>query len=74
VGWPRVALFRGLLLATWHKLSHIRLAEALDNRTSFRRFGGFAAHEPTPECIAFVRYDIVLSIASAHRSQNTKSG
>jgi transposase, IS5 family len=55
-GWPPLALFRGLLLATWHDLSDIRLAEALDDRTSFRRFCGFAAHEPTPERTAFVRF------------------
>ena len=34
----------------------MRLAEALDDRTSFRRFCGFAAHEPTPERTAFVRF------------------
>jgi transposase, IS5 family len=55
-GWPPLALFRGLLLATWHDLSDVRLAEALDDRTSFRRFCGFAAHEPTPERTAFVRF------------------
>jgi IS5 family transposase len=56
LGWPPLALFRGLLLATWHDLSDIRLAEALDDRGSFRRFCGFAAHEPTPERTAFVRF------------------
>ena len=55
-GWPPLALFRGLLLATWYDLSDVRLAEALDDRTSFRRFCGFAAHEPTPERTAFVRF------------------
>ena len=48
LGWPPLALFRALLLATWHDLSDVRLAEALDDRASFRRFCGFAAHEPTP--------------------------
>ncbi len=56
LGWPPLALFRGLLLATWHDLSDVRLADALDDRTSFRRFCGFAAHEPTPERTAFVRF------------------
>jgi hypothetical protein len=56
LGWPPLALFRGLLLATWHDLSDVRLAEALDDRASFRRFCGFAAHEPTPERTAFVRF------------------
>jgi transposase, IS5 family len=55
-GWPPLALFRALLLATWHDLSDLRLAEALDDRASFRRFCGFAAHEPTPERTAFVRF------------------
>jgi len=55
-GWPPLALFRSLLLATWHDLSDVRLAEALDDRASFRRFCGFAAHEPTPERTAFVRF------------------
>ena len=55
-GWPPLALFRALLLATWHDLSDVRLAEALDDRGSFRRFCGFAAHEPTPEGTAFVRF------------------
>jgi IS5 family transposase len=55
-GWPPLALFRALLLATWHDLSDVRLAEALDDRASFRLFCGFAAHEPTPERTAFVRF------------------
>jgi len=55
-GWPPLALFRALLLASWHDLSGARLAEALDERASFRRFCGFAAHEPTPERTAFVRF------------------
>ena len=60
LGWPPLALFRALLLATWHDLSDVRLAEALDDRTSFRWFCGFAAHEPTPERTAFVRFRCVL--------------
>src|SRR3712207_6654886 len=56
LGWPPLALFRALLLATWHDLSDVRLAEALDDRASFRRFCDFAAHEPTPERTAFVRF------------------
>jgi IS5 family transposase len=46
---------RALLLASWHELSDVTLAEALDERAGFRRFCGFAAHEPRPECTAFVR-------------------
>ena len=43
-----LALFRALLLASWHDLSDVRLAEALDDRASFRRFCGFAAPRPRP--------------------------
>lgn len=41
-GWPPLALFQALLLAARHDLSDVRLAEALDDRASFRRFCGFA--------------------------------
>ncbi len=33
----------------------LALFRALDDRASFRRFCGFAAHEPTPERTTFVR-------------------
>ena len=55
-GWPPFALFRALLLATWHDLSDVKLADALDDRASFRRFCGFSTHEATPERTAFVRF------------------
>ena len=55
-GWPPLALFQALLLAMWHDLSDVRLAEAIDDRASFRRFCGFAANEPTPERTTFVRF------------------
>lgn len=54
--WPSLAMFRAMLLAVWYDLSDVKLAEALDDRTSFRRFCGFSAHEPTPERTAFVRF------------------
>ena len=54
--WPPLALFRALLLAVWHDLSDVKLAEALEDRTSFRRFCGFARTEATPERTAFVRF------------------
>ena len=41
-GWLPLALFQTLLLTTWHDLSNIRLAEALDDRVSFRRLCGLA--------------------------------
>src|SRR5829696_976544 len=52
--WPPLALFKALLLSIWYDLSDVKLAEALDDRVSFRRFCGFASHEPTPERTAFV--------------------
>src|SRR3954466_9454986 len=55
-GWPPLALFQALLLATWHDLSDVRLAEALEDRASFRRFCDFATHEPTPERTSFARF------------------
>jgi transposase, IS5 family len=54
--WPPLAMFRALLLAVWNDLSDVKLAEALDDRASFRRFCGFARTEPTPERTAFVRF------------------
>jgi IS5 family transposase len=54
-GWPPLALFKALLLSVWYDLSDVKLAEALEDRASFRRFCGFAADEPTPERTAFVR-------------------
>ncbi len=46
--WPPLAMFKALLLATWYDLSDVRLAEALEDRASFRRFCGFAREEETP--------------------------
>lgn len=54
--WPPLALFKALLIAVWHDLSDVKLAEALEDRASFRRFCGFSAHEATPERTAFVRF------------------
>ena len=45
-----------MLLSIWYDLSDVKLAEALDDRASFRRFCGFARSEPTPERTAFVRF------------------
>ena len=56
LAWPPLALFRALLLAVWHDLSDVKLADALADRASFRRFCGFSATEPTPERTAFVRF------------------
>lgn len=59
-GWPALALFKALLIAVWHDLSDVRLAEALEDRASFRRFCGFSRFEPTPERTAFVRFRRLL--------------
>ena len=54
--WPPLAMFKALLLSVWYDLSDVKLAEALDDRASFRRFCGFSSNEPTPEHTAFVRF------------------
>ena len=54
--WPPLALFKALLIAVWYDLSDVKLAEALDDRASFRRFCGFSSSEATPERTAFVRF------------------
>src|SRR3974377_1374234 len=52
----QLALFKGLLIAVWYDLSDVKLAEALDDRVSFRRFCGFSSSDVTPERTAFVRF------------------
>ncbi|WP_313809621.1 IS5 family transposase [Sphingobium sp.] len=54
--WPPLAMFKALLLSIWYDLSDVKLAEALDDRASFRRFCGFSGAEATPERTAFVRF------------------
>jgi IS5 family transposase len=54
--WPPLAMFKALLLAVWHDLSDVKLAEAREDPASFRRFFGFSADEATPERSAFVRF------------------
>lgn len=54
--WPPLALLKALLLSVWHDLSDVKLAGALDDRASFRRFCGFSGTEPTPERTSFVRF------------------
>jgi IS5 family transposase len=54
--WPPVALFKALLISICYDLSDVKLAEALDDRSSFRRFCGFSSFEPTPERTTFVRF------------------
>jgi IS5 family transposase len=58
--WPPLSMFKALLLSVWYDLSDVKLAEALDDRASFRRFCGFSGSEPTPERTAFVRFRTAL--------------
>jgi len=58
--WPPLAVFRALLLTLWYDLSDVKLAEALEDRGSFRRFCGFSNSEPTPERSAFERFRRLL--------------
>jgi IS5 family transposase len=60
-GWPPLCLLKALLLARWYDLSDVKLAEALDDRASFRRFCGFSKTEPSPERTAFVRFRRTLA-------------
>ncbi len=60
-GWPPLCLLKALLLARLYDLSDVKLAEALDDRASFRRFCGFSKTEPTPERTAFVRFRSTLA-------------
>ncbi|MCB2074219.1 MAG: transposase [Novosphingobium sp.] len=46
--WPPLAMFKALLLSVWHDLSDVRLAEALDDRASFRTFCGFSERKRRP--------------------------
>lgn len=66
--WPPLALFKAMLLSVWYDLSDVKLAEALEDRGSFRRFCGFSASEPTPERTAFVRFRSALVVHELDRS------
>ena len=66
--WPPLAMFKALLISIWYDLSDVKLAEALDDRSSFRRFCGFSANEATPERTAFVRFRRLLV---AHKLDRT---
>ena len=66
--WPRIAMFKALLLSIWYDLSDVKLAEALDDRASFRRFCGFSVNEATPERTDFVRFRKLLAARKLDRS------
>ena len=61
-------MFKALLLAVWYDLSDVKLAEALDDRASFRRFCGFSGTEVTRERTAFVRFRKALIVRGLDRS------
>jgi IS5 family transposase len=65
--WPPLAMVKALLLSIWYDLSDVKLAEALDDRASFRRFCGFTVGERTPERTAFVRFRRELVTLSLDR-------
>lgn len=54
--WPPLAMFKALLPAVWHDLLDVKRLEALEERASFLRFCGVAAHEPAPERTAVARF------------------
>ena len=66
--WPPMAMFKALILSIWYDLSDVKLAEALDDRASFRRFCGFsafiAAHNEKPKPYKWVKSadDILASV------------
>lgn len=66
--WPLLSLLKAMLLSIWYDLSDVKLAEALDDRGSFRRFCGFSVSEPTPERTAFVRFRKALVAHGLDRS------
>lgn len=66
--WPPLAMFKASLLSIWYDLSDVKLAEALDDRASFRRFCGFSGAEATPERTAFVRFRRLLVAHQLDRS------
>ncbi len=66
--WPPLALFKAMLIAVWYDLSDVKLAEALDDRASFRRFCGFSTQEATPERTAFVRLRKTLTMCGRDKA------
>jgi len=62
----------------WHDFSDVKLADALDDRASFRRFCGFARTEPTPERTAInpsqVDSTLTLDVANDLRHSQFRRG
>jgi IS5 family transposase len=53
---PRSATFKPWLLAGWYHLWDVKLAEAREDRASFRTFCSFSRTEAKPERTAFLRF------------------
>ena len=68
--WPPLALFKFLLIAVWYDLSDVKLAEALDDRASFRRFCGFSLSDVAPLGQNAVRYRNAPAQGQSGDSQN----
>ncbi|MEO6947355.1 MAG: transposase [Nitrobacter sp.] len=66
--WPPLALFKAMLLSVWYDLSDVKLAEALEDRVSFRRFCGVSARSsqtvPIEAAISAMRF----APGAAHRA------
>ncbi|WP_199752529.1 IS5 family transposase [Bradyrhizobium sp. RP6] len=61
--YPRLVLFKALLLQQWYGLSDPALEEALDDRASFRDFCGFALGDETPDHTTIWRFRETLQRA-----------
>jgi IS5 family transposase len=54
--YPRLALFKTLLLQQWYGLSDPAIEEALADRISFRRFAGLSLHDNIPDHSTICRF------------------
>lgn len=54
--YPRLALFKTLLLQQWYGLSDPAMEEALADRISFRRFSGLSLHDSVPDHSTICRF------------------
>ncbi|WP_050031577.1 IS5 family transposase [Bradyrhizobium sp. LTSP857] len=61
--YPRLVMFKAVLLQQWYGLSDPELEEALDDRASFRDFCGFALGDETPDHTTIWRFREALQQA-----------
>lgn len=54
--YPRLVMFKAVLLQQWYGLSDPELEEALDDRASFRDFCGFVLDDETPDHTTIWRF------------------